>query len=98
MNPNRLNAILDALAFCCVFDVRGQVVAVSASMTAVGTNVFVAQNGDVPEEIERHLEDMWARLCALSQTIEHNPAHPPKEPSPDSNRTPETKLGEEELR
>jgi translation initiation factor 1 (eIF-1/SUI1) len=96
--PSRLIVILDALASCCVSEVEQQVVAISLSMTATKSTVFVAQNSDVPDAVLQHIQNMWKKICAIGQTIVHDPNHPPNEPCPDPNRTDETTKCEQDLR
>ncbi|KAJ7293408.1 hypothetical protein C8J57DRAFT_1268965, partial [Mycena rebaudengoi] len=55
-------SVLDSLANLCVYEGRGQVVAIAAALHPSHTSILVAENGPVSEPVLQHLHDVFDRL------------------------------------
>jgi hypothetical protein len=58
-HPDRLAKVLDAFASICLHEPKGQVVALSASLTKENARLFISENKKVDDKVLAHLYKVW---------------------------------------
>ncbi|KAJ7764760.1 hypothetical protein B0H16DRAFT_1798136, partial [Mycena metata] len=70
-------AVLDSIANLCVYQERGQVVAIAAALHPGNTAIFVAENGGaIGNTVVDHLDEMFTKLKTIREALpQGEPVH-----------------------